>query len=110
MCITIVVETGGSRGLFRLLACGLIEVGSMGVCDEGYQVIPMTRRPGGFFAQPEHCQKLLLDVGAVCVCEVVAHHERALAEESAVEGHVRSVAVLGEIAVRWCMRMVGGRV
>ena len=22
----------------------------------------MTRRAGGFFAQPEHCQKLLLDV------------------------------------------------
>ncbi|CBK20532.2 uncharacterized protein [Blastocystis hominis] len=28
----------------------------------GYQVIPMTRRSGGFFAQPEHCQKLLLDL------------------------------------------------
>ena len=82
----------------------------MGVCDEGYQVIPMTRRPGGFFAQPEHCQKLLLDVGVECVCEVVAHHERPLAEESAVEGHVRSVAVLGEIAVRWCRRIVGDRV
>lgn len=79
----------------------------MGVCDEGYQVIPMTRRPGGFFAQPEHCQKLLLDVGVECVCEVVAHHERPLAEESAVEGHVRSIAVLGEIAVRWCRRIVG---
>ena len=35
------------------------------VCEPGYQVIPMTRRPGGFFAQPEHCQKLLLDVGSL---------------------------------------------
>ena len=82
----------------------------MCVWDEGYQVIPMTRRPGGFFAQPEHCQKLLLDVGVGCVCEVAAHHERTPAEESAVEGHVRSLAVLGEVAVRWCRRMVGGRV
>ena len=38
----------------------------MCVCEAGYQVIPMTRRSGGFFAQPEHCQKLLLDVGALC--------------------------------------------
>ena len=82
----------------------------MCVWDEGYQVIPMTRRPGGFFAQPEHCQKLLLDVGVGCVCEVAAHHERTPAEEPAVEGYVRSLAVLGEVAVRWCRRMVGGRV
>lgn len=32
------------------------------VCVIGYQVIEMTRREGGFFAQPEHCQKLLFDV------------------------------------------------
>ena len=31
----------------------------------GYQIIEMTRRAGGFFAQPEHCQKLLLDVGVI---------------------------------------------
>ena len=30
----------------------------------GYQIIEMTRRAGGFFAQPEHCQKLLLDVSS----------------------------------------------
>lgn len=83
----------------------------MGVCDEGYQVIPMTRLSWWVLRSAlSIVRRLLLDVGAVCVCEVVAHHERALAEESAVEGHVRSVAVLGEIAVRWCMRIVGGRV
>lgn len=35
----------------------------------GYQIIEMTRREGGFFAQPEHCQKLLFDV--CCCCQMM---------------------------------------
>ena len=68
-CITRVVVTTGSHGSFPLSACGPIEVALMCVWDAGYQVIPMTRRSGGFFAQPEHCQKLLLDVGPLDSCE-----------------------------------------
>ena len=52
----------------------------------GYQVIEMTRREGGFFAQPEHCQKMLLDVrNSEIVVSIVAYHFRSFVEDTSFE-------------------------
>ena len=49
-------------------------------------MIEMTRREGGFFAQPEHCQKMLLDVrNSGIVVSIVAYHFRSFVEDTSFE-------------------------
>lgn len=66
----------------------------------GYQVIEMTRRAGGFFAQPEHCQKLLLDVPFLLLSHTASHHKRSFTQESPSQESVRSLPLLGQVTVR----------
>ena len=66
----------------------------------GYQVIEMTRRAGGFFAQPEHCQKLLLDVLLFLFSYTASYHKRSLAQELAPQERLRPLSLLGQVSVR----------
>ena len=60
----------------------------------------MTRRAGGFFAQPEHCQKLLLDVRLPVPSPAAPRDLGTPAADAAAEVPLRPLTLLGEVAVR----------